>query len=97
MVTILPITVVNEPDHPVEFDVAPIEPQGKTYAMQIRQDPASTGAAQATFTPTIVGSMVRMVGDCSSLVAGTRYYYDLEENGVTICTGTVAVTQQVTK
>lgn len=97
MVTILPIVVVNEANHVVEFDLSPVDPTGNVYRMQIRQDPASNGTPEASFTPTISGNVVQMTGDCSNLLTTTTYYYDLEEDGSTICSGPVQVIQKVTK
>lgn len=97
MVTVLPITVVNEAAHPVDFDMDPIDPAGKTYAMQIRLDPAASGTPEATFTPLITGTVVRMTGDCTNLDVGVVYHYDIVEDDSVICTGTVSVIQRVTK
>jgi hypothetical protein len=105
----LDLQLVNFDEEVVEFELVdaagtPINITGRDYTLEVRANPASTDAADCTFTCTVpVGTdgIVVATADPSeteNLIAGNAYYWSLLEDELyTLITGRVNVIQQVTK
>jgi len=103
------VQLVNYDEEVVEFELVdsagvPIDITGRTYALEVRANPAGTGVADCTFVCTVPVGIDGMVvataatTETANLIAGNAYYWSLLEDGLfTLVTGRVAVIQQVTK
>ena len=103
------LQLVNYDEEVIEFELVdtagdPIDITGRTYALEVRKNPADTGTAECTFTctvPTGTDGIVEATAASSeteNLVAGDMYFWSLLEDGLhTLVTGRVQVIQQVTK
>jgi len=94
---IKPLDVVNQAAAEVFFDLSPRNISGLTYAMQIRVSPGDDdGPPAATLTCSIVGAtIVKAVGDCSGMLRGVQYVYELQEGGMALFVGPCRVVQKI--
>lgn len=103
------LQLVNYDQETIEFELVdlqgdPIDITGRTYALEVRANPADTGTADCVFSCTVpVGTDGMVVAtaattETENLIAGDAYYWSLLEDGLhTLITGRVMVIQQVTK
>lgn len=106
------LTIVAGDDEVVQVTITtdgttPVDITGRTYAMQVRADPAGTGTAECVFTCTVPtgtdGVVTCTAADTQTdnLTPGDAYRYDLVETAGTTTTtlmrGKVNVIQKVTK
>lgn len=106
------LVLVAGDDETVEVTITtdgstPVNITGRTYAMQVRADPAGVGTAECVFTCTAAtgtdGKVTCVAADTQTdnLTPGDGYWYDLVETvGTTTTTlirGRVTAIQKVTK
>lgn len=105
----LDLQLVAGDEEIIEFELvdtagAPINITGRTYTLEVRANPASTGTADCTFVcvvPIGTDGMVTAAAattETENLVPGDAAYWSLlEDDEHTLITGRVTVLQQVTK